>query len=369
MKPASRERLLVVLNRGGVNGAVRQLGLWLPHMGRWFETTVAFLRDRGPWGPRLLPAGATVWEGLLRSRFDAIGSLRFVGRAWRFRPHVVFSIDERNATVLARLVGLLTGARVVHAIHSTPARAVLPWWDRVTSRWVARYVAVSEGHRRALEGMGVSGDRIAVVLNGVPVQPPRLRPVAPEAVTLAFVGVLRRDKRVDLLLDALARAGARVPGLRALIAGDGPERTALEAKARALGITARVTWRGWVEDASEVLRDADFFVLPSDPGVETLSMAALEAMALGLPVIATDVGSMREAITPEVGILVAPGDVEALSGAIVELSTDHERRRRLGEAALRWQRERFSSDRLVGAMHRVLARDWVPVTGPRRERG
>ena len=95
-----------------------------------------------------------------------------------------------------------------------------------------------------------------------------------------------------------------------------------------------------------ILRQADFLVLPSDPGVETLSMAVLEAMAMGLPVVATDVGSMREVVTTDVGMLVNPGDLEGLAQALTRMAEDRDLREKLGLSARKFQRDRFSSDRM-----------------------
>jgi len=350
-------RLLVILNRGAVNGAVRQMSHWLPAVGTGsFETMVAFLREQGPLGRSILPPGAHVCSGVMKSRWDAMGAARFILRARRWEPDVVFSIDERNSTVIARAAGWLTRGRVVHAIHSTSRRTHAAWWDRLTRRWVFRFIALSQAHQAQLERMGVPRNRIDIVSNGVCDQDPVERPRPPGTpVVVVFTGVLRRDKRVDLLLTALATIGERAPLLRLVIAGDGPERMALESYARSLGIGSRVSWLGWVEDPTAVLRQSDVFVLPSDPGVETLSMGALEAMAVGLPVVATAVGSMSDAVTADVGFLVPPGDVQGLAEALLLLHGDDDLRARLGRAGWRRQRDLFSASRLPSEMLRVLA--------------
>lgn len=347
----------MILNRGDINGAVRQMTHWLPRLdGRRFETAVAFLRDPGPWGERLLPPGACVWANLLRCRLDVAGMARLGWYARVWRPDVVFSIDERNATILTRWVGMLTGAAVVHAVHSTSRVARSPWWDRMTRGRVCRFVALSADHVRHLHASGVPPDRTVIVPNGVEPQDPEDRPRSPGSlVVFVFAGVLRRDKRVDVLLDAVARCAPRAPLLRLLIAGDGPETLRLRETTRKLGIESRVIWRGWADDVTSVYREADIVALPSDPGVETLSMVALEAMAVGIPVIATDVGSMGQAITPDVGILVPPGDPTLFSHAMMRLYEDESLRAAMGRAAWRRQRQMFSAATLRARMETVLA--------------
>ena len=349
-------RLLVILNSGGVNGAVRQLAHWLPTLDAVsFETRVAFLRERGPLGQSLLPPGAVALTRVLKSRWDIVGVGWFLLQARKWQPHVVFSIDERNATVIARLVGRVTGARVVHAIHSTSSRTCIPWWDRLTHRWAFRFLALSQAHQAHMEQMGLPRDRISVVLNGVCDQDPVERPRPPSSpVVLVFNGVLRHDKRVDLLIEALAAIQDQASLLQLLIAGDGPERKALEAYARSVGVDRRVSWLGWVDDPTTVLRQADVFVLPSDPGVETLSMAVLEAMAVGLPVVVTDVGSMADAVTADVGFVVPPGDAARLAEVLLLLYGDAGLRARLGRAGRERQRRLFSASRLPSEMLRVL---------------
>lgn len=316
---------------------------------------MAFLRDSGPWGARLLPADGAVWASMLRCRLDPVGAARLGLKARSWRPDVVFSIDERNSMVLSRWVGLLTGATVVTAIHSTPRVGRSPWWDRLTRGQVSRFLALSPAHARHLETAGVLTHRIIVVPNGVVDQDPVERPRPPgHPVVCVFAGVLRGDKRVDVLLKAMALCAQHAPLLRLHVAGDGPEAPRLRSTARALGIDARVSWLGCVDDVNSVLREADILVLPSDAGVETLSMAALEAMAVGLPVIATDVGSMEDAITPDVGILVKPGNPDSLANALMRLYEDGSLRAALGRAAWRRQRRLFSSSSLCSRMEAVL---------------
>ena len=151
-------------------------------------------------------------------------------------------------------------------------------------------------------------------------------------VTMLFVGRLVSQKALDVLIAALAKIE---PGIkwRLILVGDGPERAALAGDAARLGVADRIELRGWVaKDAlPEIYRGADIFVLPSRD--EGMPNALLEAMAAGLPVVATRIaGSAEVVIDQETGLLVAPEDTEALTAALLRLITSESERARFGTA-------------------------------------
>jgi glycosyltransferase involved in cell wall biosynthesis len=135
-------------------------------------------------------------------------------------------------------------------------------------------------------------------------------------------------------LDVLLRAAAHLPEATFAIAGDGPERVVLEALARALGVDERVRFLGFRNDVEALLAGCDVFVLPSlDEG---FPLSVLEAMAACRPVVASDVGGVPEAIThDETGLLVPPGNPDALAAALARLLDDAPTRRRLAISG--WQ--------------------------------
>ena len=148
-----------------------------------------------------------------------------------------------------------------------------------------------------------------------------------------------------------------LPGLRLVYAGKGSGVEETRRLADQLGLGGRVEFTGWLEAerARATLAAATIFVLPSF--VEGMPMALLEAMALGLPVIATPVGGVPEIVTHQVdGLLVPPGDVDALAAAIARLMSEPALRERLGRAARETAAQRFSLDsaveRLLGIYRR-----------------
>ncbi len=188
--------------------------------------------------------------------------------------------------------------------------------ERLAAGLTDHHVAVSPSTARALAGLGVAGP-VPVVPNGIDLA--RIAAVAPAAEEwdVIFTGRLIRDKNVDLLLRALVTVREEVPDLRALIVGDGPERPALEALARDLGLA--VTFAGFLPDYDAVIaamKASRVFVLPSTR--EGFGIAALEAMACGVPVVTTDHpgNAARDLVVPGVNGYRCSLTPEALSDKI-----------------------------------------------------
>lgn len=161
---------------------------------------------------------------------------------------------------------------------------------------------------------------------------PRSGERTPGPVRLFFHGRVVYQKGLDALLAALGQLAPDLPW-ELHIAGDGPQRPELEAQAAALGIADRVIFRGWMRrpELSRVLRDMDLYVFPSRD--EGMPNAVLEAMASGLPVVATRIAGSEELVVPEVtGLLAAPGSLEELAGAIGRLIQDQDAREAMGRA-------------------------------------
>jgi glycosyltransferase involved in cell wall biosynthesis len=184
-----------------------------------------------------------------------------------------------------------------------------------------------------------------------------------DGATVLFVGRLVERKGVIHLIEALGTMQDR-PHTRLVIVGDGPERPRLEARARQLGLSERVVFRGRVSDAElrRAYEGADVFVLPSvldsRGDTEGLGVVLLEAMNYGVPVVASRIGGIVDIVTDnETGVLVPPGDSGALGGALQALLADPARARSLGEAGRRRLTERFSWDAIVArydALYRNL---------------
>ena len=211
---------------------------------------------------------------------------------------------------------------------------------RLTRGWAlrraSRVLSPSAYLRGIALGWGLEPERVSVLPNPSPEIPPlsprdELRAqLGLEGPTLVFAGRLGVQKALGVALDALAA----VPGVTLAIAGDGPERERLERRARELALDARAPFLGTVsrETVLRLLRAADASLLSSS--WENFPHAVVEALAVGTPVIATAVGGVPEVVRDgENGLLVPPGDPDALAAAIRRFFADGDLRRRLAERA------------------------------------
>jgi glycosyltransferase involved in cell wall biosynthesis len=167
--------------------------------------------------------------------------------------------------------------------------------------------------------------------------------VGPERRLVGTVGLLKRQKRHDLLIDAATRVDATF-----VIVGEGPERAALEHRIARLQLGERVFLLGHRDDVPEVLADLDVFALSSD--FEGMCLAVAEALAVGTPVVATWVGGVPQTVAHEhTGLLVPPGNVAELSAAISRMLDDPAEARRLAVAGGEHVRRLYPLDAMVSA--------------------
>jgi glycosyltransferase involved in cell wall biosynthesis len=268
-------------------------------------------------------------------------------------PNVFFC---RNAAQSLRVPLLVRVNRELgppskHAVAGTLVTQVLQraaWVIGVSAATLeqARAIAPAIATRSSLIYNGV--DSAADMPDAAPAGPPRI----------LCLGRLAREKRFDLAIGALPAILQRSPAARLTVAGDGPERAALVAQAGALGVAPAVEFIGWVapDAVAPVIAAATVVVLPSQS--EGLPAVALQAAALGRPVVATRTGGLPEIVQHgDTGLLVEP-DGRGLAAAIVALLDDPAMARRLGRAAWRRAREVFDQQRCVDAydaLYRQLA--------------
>jgi len=164
---------------------------------------------------------------------------------------------------------------------------------------------------------------------------------------LMHVSNFRPVKRVKDVVRVFAKVIKRVPSVLIMV-GDGPDRVDAESEARELGVQDSVFFLGKIEAVAPLLAGADLFLLPSNS--ESFGLSALEALACGVPVIGTDVGGLPEVVRDgETGALRAPGDVDGMAEAAVEILSDRDRWRSMSERGAADARQRFSLDEIVAA--------------------
>ena len=310
------------------------------------------------------PAGTVAYVALAARAVAALGQ----------RIEVVHAHQLLSPASAALAAGALTGPPFVVTAHASGTVGDVASLARQGPLGRARllalrqlagaFVAVSGPIRDELEAAGIPPARVRTIPNGVdtrrfaPVDPAERRWLRrtlglPPVPAVVYSGRLSPEKGVDVLVDGWAVARRRgVLGTLCLV-GDGPERAALERRARDHGILGTVRFAGSAPDVTPWLRAADAFALPSR--TEGLSVALLEAMATGLPVVATDVGGTREA-AGGAGVLVPAADPVALAQALEAVLADPDRARTLGEAGRRRVLFRYGIQ-LVARRHLDLYRE------------
>jgi glycosyltransferase involved in cell wall biosynthesis len=346
-------RILLYTDAPVFGGAEASLGILLRELDRGLDVAVGGVNaevvervaSQRPGTPvHLLPA--------VRTKRDASSFGGTLMRLRALRPLIFqanLSVPSAAQYPLAAAV-LVRGVRAMAVEHLPyPLDGSLQTrLKRFTSRRVAAHVAVGHRVARDVESfVGLPRGSVQAIHNGVPDL--ELEPVArrDDRLVVGSVGRLDRQKGLDVLLRALVD----VPEARLVVVGDGDERGSLESLTADLGLSERVHFAGWSDDPRRALTSFDIFVLPSR--FEGFPLAIVEAMLARLPVVATDVGSVREAVADgETGLLVPPEEPKALAMALRALLDDANRRAVLGERG----RERaleFSPAAMARAYERV----------------
>jgi glycosyltransferase involved in cell wall biosynthesis len=345
--------LAVYSDSSVLGGAEVVLGRLLAHRPEQIRVTVVgvdadvvdWLREhREGTGGLVLPA--------ITSRTDLAGMARHRAMLQRLDAEVVqFNLSTGSSCQWAMLAACtVPGIRRVALEHSSMGvwSATSARLKRLVERGLHAHVAVGERTARLLEeSSGLPPGTILTIHHGVPAvgHHPVDRDDAPTVVNVA-----RHDpvKGVDVLLDAFALVP---PPTRLVLIGDGPETTALQEQCRSLGLDDRVEFRGPSWDgvmAADVIWAFDLFVLPSR--LEGFPATIVEAMLAGVPIVATDVGSVREQLRDgETGWIVPPEDPPALAAAIAAALEDRAGAARVAAAARTDAEQRFTIEATVDA--------------------
>ncbi len=203
---------------------------------------------------------------------------------------------------------------------------------------------------RAAEVLGVP---VHVIPNGVPIARAARSDRRQRSLVIGTAARLSPDKRLDQLLAAVRHAHARLPRYELRIAGGAEADTSYAKELRALARGLPVKWCGHVDDIPAFLANLDLFAMISEPA--GCPNASLEAMAAGLPIVATDHGGAREqVISGTNGLLVPRGDIEAFAEALVTLATDHPLRLKMGEASRSRAETAFGMERMLDSYSALL---------------
>jgi glycosyltransferase involved in cell wall biosynthesis len=356
---SARPRLLFLVDSlqdvlGGGERTALRLAVELPHEG--FDVWMCTTRQASGWPlEQLAEAGVHHVAASRRSRTDLAG-LKPLWRTLRDERIDILHAHLYGSNVWGTLLGRAAGVPVVVAhehswpYEGDPIRVVV---DTAIGHIADAFVAVS----RADAGLMTTVERVPPgKIHVIPsawtdrsngTAPIDLRAeldIPAGAPVVGTVAVLRRVKRLELLVQAFRHVLERVPDAYLLIAGDGPDRPVVEAAIAECGVAERVRMAGSREDIEAVWRALDVGAMSSDR--EGVPVAALEALAHGIPMVAPAVGGLPEIFADGGGVLVPRHDVEALGREIADLLANPERRRAMGAAGLARAPE-YSAERQV----------------------
>jgi glycosyltransferase involved in cell wall biosynthesis len=374
---AARKRILYLIDSLGRGGAERLLVIYLQHLDQSrYEPRVCALQVRGgnPVGDDIRQLGIPVDLVPVRHLRD----LRAVPRLWwylRQQQIDVLHTQLEFSNTLGTIAGYLRRIPRVCTLHladepekgsKTRRRIRLMWW--VLKHFCDGVIAVSEETRQFhLRVSGDSPEKVLTIYNGIDVaafgsisdaDQSSLRAelnISPAARVLTTVCVLRPQKGIQFLIAAMPAIVEQVPDAVYLIVGDGDHRETLETCVREQGMQNHVIFAGFRQDVARVMAISDVFVLPTLG--DALPTVVAEAMAAGKPVIASSAGGVPEMVADRIsGLLVPPGDVNALVSACVSLLQDQEQAHTMGLEGRRISEERFNIPRQVDCLEAVYER-------------
>jgi glycosyltransferase involved in cell wall biosynthesis len=294
-------------------------------------------------------------------RADLWPAMRLARLVWRERYDVLHTHSAR-ALLIARIAAALTGTPIVHHVHGHTSAEVAgrrftrlnAWVERMSLPAAQAVIAVSQSVADYLRNRGAEPKRLHVVCNGVPgrTQLPD-KPKEPTVWNIGLVALLRPRKGLETFLDAVALVCRRTMSLRLHIVGrfeTSQYEQEIRARAYELGLASKIEWREFQPRIDAELDAMDMLVFPSVLP-EGMPMVLLEAMAAGLPIVASGVPGVTDVLRDcHDGLLVPPGDPQSLADAITKLMNDPELRERLRTGAFHRQQEQFSDRKMAAAV-------------------
>ena len=306
---------------------------------------------------------------------DVIAAVRVARLVRHVRPQIVHT-HTAKAGAVGRLAALLAGSPrpvLVHTFHGHVLRgyfgplktAAFRRLEQALARHTDALVAVSPQVRDDLVALGVAlPERFVVIRLGIELErrvaapagardeTRRLLGVPPERFLVGWVGRMTGVKRTHDVLLALKTLRDNGVDAGLCLVGDGPDRESVEERAYDLGIARHCLYLGYQDDVASWYAALDAFILPS--ANEGTPVSAIEALAAGLPVVATRVGGVADVVRDgEDGYLVEPGDVDAMAAALARLARDPDLRGRIGASARDRVLARYAVDRLIGDVDRL----------------
>jgi glycosyltransferase involved in cell wall biosynthesis len=310
---------------------------------------------------------AVLHQAPMRSRFD-LRVARQVKRLVGEHQYSLIHAHTPRSALVARIAAAMTGVPMIYHVHSPAARdstsrlhnLLNMWTERLCLSQAAALIAVSDSLRQHMIAQGYRADRVFTVRNGVPVPEAQRNDSSPQHPwTLGMTALFRPRKGLEVLLEALAILQRE--GVPVQLRGVGPFETAdyqraIHQRVDQLGIGNLVQWTGFTTQVAAELASMDLFVLPSLFG-EGLPMVVLEAMAAGVPVVATRVEGVPEALQDGVnGLIAIPNDPADLARCVRSVIKGHVSWSGIRHQALRRHAAEFSDSHMAEGLAKIYRR-------------
>lgn len=368
--PTTRQRVLHLINGEHFSGAERVqdlLGLALPQFG--YEADFACLKP-GKF-PNVRQSQSELFEINMSSSYDIL-CYRKIAKIAREIDCVALHTHTPRTLMIGALVARSTKLPLIYHVHSPVSRdstrsfqnKINTWVESWSLKAVTKMICVSNSLAGYMKELGHDAEKISVVSNGVPAIDELPTKDAPgDCWTIGTMALFRPRKGTEVLLDALSILKEKNVNvkLRAVGPFETPEYEAeIMAQVDRLGIAEMIEWTGFQTDVNYQLQQMDLFVLPSLFG-EGLPMVVLEAMASAVPVVASRVEGIPEAVRDGVdGLIFEPGDAKDLANRIMSIYGDNEKWRSMSDSSLVRQREELSETSMakgVAEVYREICRD------------
>jgi glycosyltransferase involved in cell wall biosynthesis len=329
-----------------------------------FSPELCCLKGLGEIGESLADE-VPVYHDLLRNKYDLRVLPRLISLLRRRKIDAVVTVGAGDKMFWGRIAARRLGLPVIiSALHSTGWPDGVGRLNRMLTPITDAFIAVAASHGQYLsEHEGFPTDRVAVIPNGVDTE--KYAPVYDvaavrrellfdaDAPIVGIVAALRPEKNHELFLEMARRVVRQLPAARFLIVGDGLRRADLERRTAEMGLASNVLYLGSRNDVPRLLAAMDVFALTSHNEANPISI--LEAMSVGRPVAATNVGSIHEAVSDgETGYLVPAGDANQLADRVLSLLTDRPQRLAMGDAARQAVIDRWSIESMVSGYEQLI---------------
>ncbi|MCG6533147.1 MAG: glycosyltransferase [Syntrophales bacterium LBB04] len=368
----SKTRVAVVVSHLTIGGAEQLLLELLRHIDRQkFDLHIFFLREPGIMGKEVLQLGFPVSTGIIRFKFDFLGVFRLARLLKEFQTDVVFLINHLNTLFFGVLAAKLAGVPTCinwenETFKKYPFHHLTMLGRRILHLGIDYVVAAAKGHGDYIATEEkIPYRKVRVIYNGV--DPSRFQSnlspqearnrlgIPPQSQVVSIVAALRPDKAHHVFLQAARKIVDAIPGTHFLIIGDGPQRQLLEKLSGELKLEHNVHFLGFQRQLGDILAAVDINCLSSYPQQECLSVAAIEAMSAGIPIVCTDVGFMKECVIPnETGFLVPVDDPMALAEKIILVLQNHELRKYMSVKARQMVDEILSIAQMARAFEQLM---------------